>query len=62
MLKDPLAEQSGTKLWCAALDVGMSGSFVLDMPMEFGLEFMTIVMREFLECGTGTLQLYDQRS
>lgn len=35
------------ELWGAALDVGMSDVEIFDMPVEFGLELMTIVCTHF---------------
>ena len=35
------------ELWRAPLDAGMSNAFVLDMPMELGLELMAIVSSNF---------------
>lgn len=35
------------ELWCTAFDVGMPDTFVLDMPMEFGLELVAIVSSNF---------------
>lgn len=35
------------ELWCTAFDVGMPDTFVLYMPMEFGLELVAIVSSNF---------------
>lgn len=37
------------QLWCVALDVGVAYPEILDVPMEFGLEFVPIIGSDFFD-------------
>lgn len=45
-----------------ALDVRMADAKILDMPMEFGLELMTIIRREFADAEGELFQRRGQQS